>query len=94
MEKARTRPHLFPIGAESALLGVEITKVPSLQERIVAEPNTGNDVAGTESDLFCLSEEFVNAAIQGHFPNVFNGDEVFWPDLCRVKDVKVEFIFP
>ena len=75
-------------------MGVEITKVPSLQERIVAEPNAGNDVAGAESDLFCLSEEFVHAAIQCHFSDVFNGDEVFWPDLCRVKDVKVEFIFP
>lgn len=86
--------YLFPIGAESTLLGVEITEVPSLQERIVAEPDPGNDVAGAESDLLRLGKEFVHATIQGHFPDVLDGDELFWPDLGRIENVKVEFVFP
>jgi hypothetical protein len=87
------KPYLFPIGAEPALLSVEITKVPSLQEGIVAEPDTGNDVASAESDLLCLGKEFVHATIQGHFPDVLDRDELFWPDLCRVENVKVELMF-
>lgn len=73
---------------------VHVTEVPSLQERIVAEPNPGNDVAGAESDLLGLGKEFVDATIQGQLPDVLNGDELFWPDLGRVENVKVEFMFP
>jgi len=65
-----------------------------LQERIVAEPDTGNDVTGAERDLLSLGKEFVHATIQGQFPDVLNGDKVFWPNLGRIEDVKVEFMFP
>ena len=75
-------------------MSVEITKVPSLQERIVAEADTGDDVTGAERDLLSLGKELVHAAIQGQFPDVLNGDKFFWPDLCRIENVKVEFIFP
>ena len=89
----RARTYLLPIGAESTLLGVEITKVPSLQKRIVAKPDAGNYVAGAESDLLRFSKKFVHATIQDHFPNVLDGDELLWPDLARVKYVKVELVF-
>ena len=88
----RTRGYLFPICAESALLCVEITEVPSSQERIVAEPDPGNGMAGAESDLLYLGEEFVHTTIQGHSPNVLDGDELFWPDLGHVENVKVELV--
>ena len=63
-----------------------------MQERIVTEPDPRNDVAGTESDLLCLGEEFVHATSQGHLPDVLNGDELFGPDLGRVENVKVELV--
>ena len=62
---ARTRAYLFPVGTETALLGVEVTEVPSLEKRIVAKPDSGNDMARAESDLLCFSKEFVHATIQG-----------------------------
>lgn len=90
----KPRPYLFPIGAEPALLRVKITKVPALQKRIVAEPDTRNDVASAESDLFGLGEELVHAAVQSHLPDVLNGDKLLWPDLCCVKNIEIELVFP
>ena len=93
VKKRRTRTYLFPICPESTLLSVEIAEVPSLQERIVAEPYAGHDVTSAEGDLLCLGKELVHAAIQGHFPNILDGDELLWPDLGRVENVKVELVF-
>ena len=90
----KTRSYLFPIGAEPTLLRVKIAEVPALQKRIVAEPDPRDDVASAESDLLGLGEELVHAAIQSHLPNVFNGDELLWPDLCCVKNVEIELMFP
>lgn len=61
-----------------------VTKVSPLQERIVA---------GAGSNLSRLGKELTHVAIQGQFPDVLDGDEVFWPDLGRVEDVKVELMF-
>lgn len=88
------RTYLFPIGAEPALLRVEITEVPSLQKRIVAEPDPGNDMASAKSDLLRLSKDLVHATIQDQLPDVFNGDELLRPDLGRVKNVEIEIVFP
>lgn len=92
-KKRRARAYLFPICPEPALLGVEITEVPSLQEGIVAEPYARHDVASTESDLLCFGKELVHATIQGHFPNILDWDELLWPYLGRVENVKVELVF-
>jgi hypothetical protein len=64
-----------------------------LKERIVAEPDSGNDVAGAESDLLCLSKEFVHTTIQGQFPDVLDGDLFLRPDLACIKNIKVELVF-
>lgn len=57
--------YLFPIGTKAALLRVEVTKIPSLQKRIVAEADAGDDVTGAESDLLRFSKELVHATVQG-----------------------------
>jgi len=64
-----------------------------LQEGIVAEPDARYDVTGAESDLLRLGEEFVHATIQDHFTDVLDRDELLWPDLGRVENVKVEVVF-
>ena len=87
------RAYLFPICAKPTLLSVKIAEVPSLQERIIAETDPGHNVAGAESDLLCFSKEFVHATIQGHFSNILNWDELLWPDLGRVENVKLELVF-
>jgi len=92
-KKRLAGPYLFPICSESALLSVEVTKVPPLQEGIIAEPDARHEVAGAESDLLCLGKEFVHTTIQDHFPNILDGDELLWPDLGRVENVKVELVF-
>lgn len=74
-------------------MGVEVTEIPALQKRIVAETDAGNDVASAEGDLLGFGEELVHATIQGHLPNVLDGDELFWPDLGRVENVKLELVF-
>ena len=86
--------YLFPIGAEPALLRIEITEVPALQKRIVAETDPGDDVASAKSDLFRFRKELVYVAIQNQLPDVLNGDELLWPDLCRVQNVEIELMFP
>ena len=74
-------------------MSIEVAEVPSLQERIVAESDAGDDMASAEGDLLCLGEKFVHATIQGHFPNILNGHEFFRPDLGRVENVKLELVF-
>jgi hypothetical protein len=55
--------YLFPIGTEPTLLRVEITEVPPLQQRIVAETDARDHMTSTEGNLFCFGKELVHATI-------------------------------
>ena len=45
-------------------LRVEVGKVAALQQRIVAEIDARNDVAGAEGDLLGLGEEIIDATVE------------------------------
>ena len=52
------------IGSAKAFhLGVEVGKVTSLQQRIVAEIDAGDNIIGTEGDLLSLREEVIYSTI-------------------------------
>jgi hypothetical protein len=42
--------------------------------------------------LLNLREELIDIAIEFNLANVANWDQVFWPELGGVKNIKVKFI--
>lgn len=81
---------LLPIDTQPRDLSVEIREVATLEERVVAEANTGDDVRGAESDLFDLREVLVNIAVQDHLAYNFERNKFFRPNLSSIEDVEVE----
>lgn len=81
---------LLPVDTQTSDLSVKVGEVPTLQERIVAEADTGNDVAGAESYLFYFREEFVDGAIEHHLANDLQRNQLFRPDLGSIKDIEIK----
>lgn len=86
-------PHLFPVNSQSRNLGIEVREVSSLQKRVVAETNSGNNVRRAERHLLGLGEVLVNSAVEHHFADFLERDEFLRPYLRRVKNVKIEIVF-
>ena len=78
--------------AKPLQLGVEVREIPSLQQRIVAEVDARNDIAGVERHLLGLGEEIVDAAVQHEPPDDSNRDLLLGNDLGRVEHIEVEGI--
>ena len=87
-----TRPvdrQLVKIGsAEARQLRVQIGEQASLQQRVVAEVDAGNDMSGMEGDLLGFSKEVVRITIQNHLADGLQGDEFFRNQLGRVENVE------
>ncbi|KAI6772825.1 hypothetical protein HG530_003783 [Fusarium avenaceum] len=83
---------LLPVDAQSAELGILVGEVSALKKGIIRGANTGDKVAGTESNLLGLGEVLVDSSIQLEFTNVANGDKVLGPNLGSIKNVKVELV--
>src|SRR5678809_516096 len=92
--------------AKAFHLCIQIGKVPTLQQRVVAEVHSRNNVVGTEGDLFRFSKEIIDTAIQHKaayspnrnlfFRNEFRGiQNVEFKSFCKlfVKELKSEFPF-
>jgi hypothetical protein len=73
-------------------LGVEVREVPARQQRVVAEPDPRNDMAGTESNLLDFGEVFADYTIQDVFPNDLERYEFLGPDFGRIERVEVECV--
>ena len=50
-------------------------------------------MAGTKGNLLNLWEEFINCAIENELSNRFKRNLFLRPNLGRVKNIKVEFMF-
>lgn len=83
---------LLPVDAEARELGIEVGEVPPLQERIIREPDTGNDMCCAEGSLFGLREVFVDILVELQLANVSDGKQFFRPDFRGVENVEVEFV--
>jgi len=61
---------LLPIDTQPRNLGIEIRKVPSLQQGIITESDAGNDMAGTERNLLDLGEILIDSTIEDEFADL------------------------
>ena len=84
---------LLPINSQSANLGVEVAEVSALQQRVIRESNTRDNVASAKCNLFSLSEKLVWIAVQLQLSNISNWHKFFWPDLGSVQDIEIELVF-
>jgi hypothetical protein len=55
--------------SESFQLSVEVREIASLEQRIVAKVNAGDNILGTEGDLLGLGEEVIDTAIEHQAPD-------------------------
>ena len=83
---------LLPVGAETAELSVGVREVAALQQRVVGEANTGDDVTSAEGDLLGLGEVLVDVAVQFVLTHVFDGNQLLRPDLGGVEGIEFELV--
>jgi hypothetical protein len=63
-----------------------------MQERVVAEVDARDDVAGVERDLLSLGEEAGGVAVEGHLADTPDRDELLRDELGGIEDVEVEVV--
>lgn len=83
---------MFPVDAQAGDLRIEIRKVSALQERVITEAYSRNNVARAECGLLDLREKFVNGTIKDEFPDCLKGNEVLRPDLGSVENIKIKLV--
>lgn len=80
---------LLKVGALVAVeLGVEVAVKTTLQQRILGEVDTTDDVAGLEGDLFGLGKVVGRVAVEGHLTENLEGSELLGKELGRVEEVE------
>src|SRR5262249_35897674 len=75
---------------ETFELRIEVGEVAPLEEGIIRKVDSRHDVQRAESDLFGLSEEIVDAAIEHEAPDALNGDILLWDHLGRIEHIEGE----
>lgn len=83
---------LLPVDAQSAQLSVEVTEVTGLEEWVIGEADSGNDVSGTEGCLLDLGEVLFGVLVQLDLTDVADGEKFLGPNLCGIEDVEVEVV--
>ena len=76
-------------------LCIGIREQTPLQQRIVGEIQTGDNMPRMESRLFVFGKEVIRVAIEHHFANTLNGYQFFRDEFGWIEkiEVKLEFIF-
>jgi len=69
-------------------LCVDVREKPPLQQRIVGEVDTRNDIGRTAGHLFCLGEEIVRIAIEHHATYDAKRDQFLGNDFGRVQHIE------
>jgi hypothetical protein len=68
------------VDTESGDLGVEVGEVSSLEQGIVGVVDSGDDVAGAESDLLGLGKVVGDVSVEGHGTDELDGELLLGPD--------------
>ena len=81
--------------AKTTDLCIGIREQTPLQQRIVGEIQTGDNMPRMESRLFVFGKEVIRVAIEHHFANTLNGYQFFRDEFGWIEkiEVKLEFIF-
>ena len=76
-------------------LCIGIGEQTSLQQGIVGEVQTRNNMTWMECCLFVFGKEVIRIAIEHHFANTLNGYQFFRDEFGWIEkiEVKLEFIF-
>ena len=69
-----------------------IREQPALQQRVVAEIDARNDVAGMEGGLLGFGEEIVGIAIEDHLADDLKRHEFLGNEFGRVEHIKIKAI--
>lgn len=69
-------------------LGIEIAVETTLQQGILCEVDTTDNVAGLEGDLLGLGEVVGRVAVEGHLTENLEGSELLGKELGRIKEVE------
>ena len=85
--------NLREVGPDALDLGINIGKKTTLEEWVVGEINSGNDVARMKGDLLGLGKEIVRIAVEYHLSNALDGNQLFRNELGGVQKVEIEFVF-
>lgn len=83
---------LLEVDAKTGKLSVEVGEVTALQQWVVGETDTRWQVRCTESNLLSLGEVLINVSVELHLSNVSYWENLFWPDLSGVENVKVKVV--
>ena len=70
--------------AEAAELRIEVGKYATLQQWVVRKANAGNDMAGAKCDLLSLREMLGGIAVEDHFPNHSQRNNLLGDQLGRI----------
>src|ERR1700678_1243805 len=73
-------------------LSIQIGKITTLEERIIAEVDPRHDVLGTECHLFGLGEEIVHATVEHQASYFLYWNFFFRNDLGGIKDIEGELV--
>ncbi len=77
--------------AQADQLGIEVGEVAHLQQRVIGEIDTGDEVGGVEGDLLGLGEKVVRVAVEHHPADRAHRHLLLRNDLRGVQQVEVKF---
>src|ERR1700733_3787417 len=84
----RVDGNMRKVGSPKPLhLRVQIGEITALQQWIVAEVNTLNDVVGAECDLLGFREEVIDAAIEDQASDAADGHLILGDQLRRIQNI-------
>src|SRR6185437_175831 len=78
---------------ETQQLCIEVRKQPPLQQWIVSEINSRDDVSGVKSDLLCFGEEVFHITIQRQPADATYRNELLRNDLGRIEQIEWKTLF-
>ena len=79
--------------AKTTDLCIGIREQTPLQQRIVGEIQTGDNMPRMESRLFVFGKEVIRIAIEHHLADTLNGHQFFRDKFSWIKKVEVELKF-
>ncbi|MNT49463.1 hypothetical protein D3C72_1863190 [compost metagenome] len=77
--------------AETADLRIGIREQTALQERIVGEVQSRNNMTRVERHLFVFGKEIVGVAVEHHFADQLYRNQLFRDEFGGVQQVKIKF---
>ena len=79
--------------AEAANLRIGIGEESALQQRVVAEVYSWNDMPGMEGRLFVFGKEVIRVAIKDHLTDALHRNQRFRDELGGIQQIEIKSKF-